>query len=110
MVDRIRFYTDEHLPLTVAAGLERRGVDALTVRDAGRLGGDDDSQLRFATEEGRVLVTCDDDFLRLHGAMADHAGIVFVPRERSVSEMIAGLMLVWQVLTPDEMRRHVEFL
>ena len=54
--------------------------------------------------------TDDDDFLRLHAAGVDHAGIVFATREISVGDAIRGLMLIYQVLDADDMRRHVEYL
>ena len=61
----MKFYLDEHIPKSVVEGLRRRGVDVFTVHEAGRSGDSDEKQLAFATREGRVLVTFDDDFLRL---------------------------------------------
>ena len=34
----VKFYLDEHIPKTVAAGLRRRGVEAVSCMDAGKLG------------------------------------------------------------------------
>lgn len=34
MAERVRFYTDEHVPRAVVEGLRRRGVDVLTVAEA----------------------------------------------------------------------------
>jgi predicted nuclease of predicted toxin-antitoxin system len=55
--ERIRLYTDEHVPRAVVRGLRERGVDVLTVSEAGRLGMTDEEHLRFARREGRVLFT-----------------------------------------------------
>jgi hypothetical protein len=48
--------------------------------------------LASATAEGRLLLTNDTDFLRIHGdwisAGRDHAGIVFWPRGRPIGEAI----------------------
>lgn len=52
-----RFFTDEDVYAAVAAALRRHGLDATGAPDADRLGQSDDSQLAFATGEGRVLVT-----------------------------------------------------
>ena len=61
----------------VANGLRHRGIDVLITTEAGHEGWDDPQQLRFARVEGRVLVTQDDDLLRLVHEGADHAGIVY---------------------------------
>jgi predicted nuclease of predicted toxin-antitoxin system len=58
----VKFYLDEHIPKGVVEGLRRRGLDVLTVQEAGRSGDSDEKQLAFAAREGRVLVTFDDDF------------------------------------------------
>jgi hypothetical protein len=106
----VKFYTDEHIAKAVARGLAARGVDVLTAVQAGMLGATDPEHLRRATHEMRVVVTHDDDFLRLHAAGIDHAGIAFSPHGTSIGDVIRGLMLIYQVLDADEMRNHVEFL
>ena len=45
---RIRFFTDEHVSKAVVMGIRRRGVDVLTVPEAGTLGASDAEQLRRA--------------------------------------------------------------
>lgn len=44
-MEQIRFYLDEHIPSAVARGLRHRGVDVLTVQEAGRSGLSDPEQL-----------------------------------------------------------------
>ncbi len=51
-----------------------------------------------ARVENRVIFTQDDDFLRLHAAGIDHAGIVYTPQGTSIGDIIRGLMLIYQVL------------
>lgn len=106
----IRFYLDEHIAQSVVAGLERRGVDAITTDEAGIRGASDEEQLAHATQQQRVIVTKDDDFLRLHAQGVQHNGIVFVPGQASIGAIIRGLNLIHLVLNTDEMRNHVEFL
>ena len=72
---RIRFCTDEQVSKTVVMGLRRRGVDILTVPEAGT---------RRARDEGRVVFTQDDDFLRLAAADTSHAGVVYATQESSM--------------------------
>lgn len=100
---------DEHVPRSVTEGLRRRGVDVLTVQDVGRPELDDE-QLAFAMSENRCVFTQDADFLCLHAAGQPHRGIVYAPQQTPVGELIRGLMLVHDILEPDEMAGHVEFL
>ena len=82
----------------------------MTVPEAGTLGASDLEQLRRAREKGRVIVTQDDDFLRLAAAGKRHSGIVYASQERSVGEIIRGLMMIHQVMEADEMIEHVQYL
>lgn len=74
------------------------------------LGAEDERQLGFAQERGRVFVTHDADFLRLdaHGHM--HAGIAYAPRRTPIGAIVAGLMLIHHVLNPQDMSGRVEYL
>ena len=106
----VRFYLDEHVPKAVVRGLRVRGADVITVADAGMLGASDEDHLSLAQREGRVIFTQDADFLRLHTAGADHAGVAYAPQGTRVGNVIQGLLLIHQLLDADEMRGHVEFL
>ena len=94
---RIKFLTDEHVPSAATKGLRARGVDAMTAAEAGILGAADEWLLAHANVEGRVLITYDVDFLRLHAAGIPHAGIVYA-------------LLIAEVLDAETMMNHVEFL
>lgn len=106
----IKFYTDEHVAKTVVRGLRQRGADVLTVSEAGLLGASDEAHLARAQGEGRVLFTQDDDFLRLHVAGVEHAGIAYAPQGTAIGDIIRSLMLLYQVLEAEDMQGHVEYL
>jgi predicted nuclease of predicted toxin-antitoxin system len=107
----IRFHLDEHLDHAIAEGLRGSGIEVTTTAQAGLAGTDDLTQLAFATSEDRVMVTKDDDFLRLHRQGVSHAGIAYSRQgTRSIGEILSGLILIWEFLEPDEMRDHVEYL
>jgi predicted nuclease of predicted toxin-antitoxin system len=101
---------DEHVAKAVTEGLRRRGVDVVTVQELGLQAAEDQQHLQRATQEGRVVVTQDTDFLRLHAAEVPHGGIVYASQQTPVSQMLRGLMLIHDVLTSEDMTRHVEFL
>jgi acyl-coenzyme A thioesterase PaaI-like protein len=66
--------------------------------------------LAFARTEGSVLITADPDHLRLHATGVTHAGILFAPPDAALGLVIAGAMLIAEVLTAEEMNNRVEFL
>ncbi len=109
-MEQIKFYLDEHIHSAVAEGLRRRGVNVLTVQEAGRSGFSDREQLAFALTEQREMVTMDSDFLTLAVEGISHAGIGYANPGRTIGELIRALMLLSDVLTPAEMADHVEYL
>lgn len=106
----LQFYMDENVPLAVEKGLRLRGVNVLTTQETGMRQASDKEQLLFAHRHGRVLITQDDDFLRLHAAGMEHAGIVYAHQQTSIGRIIQGILLIYQVLDTNDMRNHVEFL
>jgi len=76
----IRLLIDEDLSPTVARRLrDEVGIDAVHLRDRGRLGEPDHRVLQFALAEGRILVTANvRDFDRLARTFELHAGIVLL--------------------------------
>ena len=106
----VRYFTDEHVARAVAAGLRKRGIDVLTLAEADLLGADDEDLLAFARQEGRVVVTQDQDFLRIAAQEHDHPGVVYAPQGRSLGEMVRMLDLLAQVSSAEEMQGCVEFI
>jgi predicted nuclease of predicted toxin-antitoxin system len=110
-VAAIRFHLDEHISDHVAAGLRRRTIDVTTTAEAGMLSATDVKQLDFSASSGRVLVTHDADFLRLHARGTSHAGIAYCRQQSiSVGEILRRLILMHDLLAPNEMANRVEFL
>ena len=110
MATEIKFYADEHIPRAVVRGLRDRGCDVLTAQEAGLLGASDPEHVRRAASAGRVIVTQDADFLRLHAEGMPHDGIAFAAQGTSVGKMIHALMLIRDILEPADMQGHVEFI
>lgn len=110
MSNRIKLYTDEHVPNSVVTGLRSRGLDVLTTKEADMLGAEDHNHLDFALQEHRVIFTQDEDFLRLHAKGTKHSGIIYAHQRTPIGQIIRGIMLIHHVLAPAEMENHVEFL
>lgn len=110
MADRIRYHLDEHVDPAIANALRRAGINVTTTIEAGLRTQNDEAHLRFARNEGRVIVTRDQDFLRLASSALDHSGIVFYTASQSIREIIEGLILIYEVMLPGEMVGCVEYL
>ncbi|PSQ88725.1 MAG: hypothetical protein BRD30_06690 [Bacteroidetes bacterium QH_2_63_10] len=110
MSEPVQFYLDEHIPSAVAEGVRHRGVDVMTLDEANMLGARDEEHLAFGREENCVLVTHDDDFLRLAAEGISHAGIVYIPRERTIGDMVRGLVVLAHVFSEEGTDDRVEFL
>jgi hypothetical protein len=107
----VRFYLDENMPVAVAEQLQRRGIDAVTVRDLELLGESDINHLIRATTEGRVLCTHDVDYLDMAFAGVEHAGIIFGQQARhGVGDWVRFLELVHGVYTSEDMKNRLEYV
>jgi predicted nuclease of predicted toxin-antitoxin system len=111
VAERICFHFDEHMDPDIAAALRRHGVDATTTVDVGLRTANDATQFEYAKFQRRVIVTDDADFLRLAAANFTHPGIVICSRQiLSTRDIIRGLILIYEVLTAEEMIGRVEFV
>lgn len=108
---KIRFHLDEHIDPTIAAALRRHGIDVTTTVESGLRTESDEAQWAFVRREYRVMVSHDPDFLRFASRTTSHPGIAFCQMgTRSVGEIVARLILIHEVLLPDEMEGRVEYL
>jgi predicted nuclease of predicted toxin-antitoxin system len=107
----IRFHLDENCAKAIATGLRRHGIDVTTTPDAGLLGAIDEEQAAYALPLGRVILTQDRDFLRIHAAGVPHAGIAYCEKDtQGIGEIIDTLVLMWEIYEPEEMAGRVEYL
>jgi len=57
-----------------------------------------------------VIVTRDQDFLRMSRRVPDHSGIVFYTANQSMREIIEGLILIYEIMLPGELAGNIEYL
>ena len=108
---KIRFLIDVHVHSAITAGLRRRGVEVLTCQEAGLGRADDEDILEYALVSNWVVFSQDDDFLKIC-AMPDlkHNGLVYSHKRNSIGRILSGLLLICEVLEPEEMENHMEFV
>jgi predicted nuclease of predicted toxin-antitoxin system len=58
-----RFYADENFPTQAVKLVRAKGVKVLTAKEAGRTGHPDENHAAYVLKTGRVLLTCDRDYL-----------------------------------------------
>ena len=76
----------------------------------------DVDHLSLATEQNRILVTRDDDFLKLHAAgmkeNKSHSGIVYIQRKHwdNIGLIVGDLLLLHEALKPGESLNMVWYI
>jgi predicted nuclease of predicted toxin-antitoxin system len=93
----------------------RRGLaaaidDVTTTFEAGLAAALDVEHLGYAFLAGRVMITQDTDFLRLHAEGAVHSGIAFLHQGEKTGYMLRMLVLLFELVTAEEMAGRLEFL
>jgi predicted nuclease of predicted toxin-antitoxin system len=111
MAEKIKFHLDENVNNAIAQGLRRRDIDVTTTPEQSLIGVSDEVQLKFALSQNRVIFTQDTDFLRMNKMNTNHYGIVYCSQgNKSIGEIIKGLILIWELLESSEIVGNVEFL
>jgi len=107
-------YADENVKAAIVAGLRRNGMDIVTAQERGQRETDDVILLETAASEGRLLLSNDTDFLRIHsewlGIGRSHAGIVYWPQRMPIGEAIRRLLAYSLGSSPDEVVGTVRYL
>jgi hypothetical protein len=106
MTSKLKFYTDKHIPKAVTKQLQKRGVDVIRCEEAGLSHAEDFVHLEYATRAGRVVISHDTDFIRLHHKWQSegkkHAGIMFclayLQGEAKVGRMIGEIMMYHELI------------
>ena len=87
---------DEHVKSGIVEGLRRRGMDVVTAQQRMLQEADDETLLETSTREGRLLLTNDVDFLRIHDrwvrADREHSGIIFWRQGLAIGMAVRGIL------------------
>lgn len=115
-MQKIRLLIDEDVDVAIvaAARLLAPGIDLLTVRDSGLKGRPDCEVLRFAAENGRIVVSCDRNTMTAafyeFVATASSPGLNIVPQRLDPGTAIDDLQLMWEASNADEYRDYIIWL
>ncbi|KAB2866973.1 MAG: hypothetical protein F9K46_01270 [Anaerolineae bacterium] len=100
----IKFYLDSHIDKEVAAQLRNKCVDVIHCAEVGMQDASDLDHLLYATQNGRILVTCDAGIeYQLHYDWLvegrEHAGIAYFNAAddcKSISIIISELLFLFE--------------
>jgi hypothetical protein len=111
----LSFYMDHHVHQSITDGLRRRGVDVLTAFEDGREEEDDETLLERATELERIVVSQDDDLLKIatrwQRSSREFSGVAYAIQQHiDIGGTIEYLELIARLKTADEMRNSVEYV
>jgi hypothetical protein len=97
----VRFYFDEDsAEHRLIAALRSHAINVVTALDEGMQARDDESHLRLASAQGRILVSANTrDFASLHRTWLEqgwsHSGILIIPQQRySTGEIVRRILRV----------------
>lgn len=98
-MSQLCLYLDEDsFEKSLVKAFRSSGLDVVTVADVSRQSLSDESQLVWATEQGRVIYSYNQrDFCRLHreflATERNHAGIIVLPQQSySIGQQLRGLL------------------
>jgi predicted nuclease of predicted toxin-antitoxin system len=99
------------MQIAIAPQLRAKGIEVVTVKDLNLLGESDINHLRNATQMGYVLCTHDKDYLQLAFEGVEHSGIVIGKwLKHSIGDWVHALILIYDVLQPQDMINNIEYL
>ncbi|MGA2032449.1 MAG: DUF5615 family PIN-like protein [Thermoguttaceae bacterium] len=108
------FFTDEDVYAAVAPALRRAGIDTVSTPETGRRQQSDESQLDWASADGRVIVTFNvAHFAKLHAdwlAQGRHHSGIVVSSQRPISDIVRRLLRLARAKDAEWMRGRLEFL
>jgi hypothetical protein len=94
----LRFYSETHVARAITDQLKTNGVDIVRAEDAGLADASDEEHLVYATNQSRVIITGDSDFLVLdaqwHQVNREHAGVIYIlPEVRLKHRAVVGIVV-----------------
>ena len=96
-----RYFTDTHVNAAATRQLRLRGLDVVRCEEVDLAEASDDTLLIYAADNGRVMISCDRDFIDLHFQwLADernHAGIIYLHPDRHCKHIgeIVRIVMYW---------------
>lgn len=100
----MRLLCDENIKQTIYNLLRQEGHDVIRVQDEFDQATPDDELVQFCREEGRVLLTNDEDFF----SFETHAGVLYLTEQTASPRAVAtAVQKIEQYVGEDELAERV---
>lgn len=116
-MSQIRIYIDEDsMSQALITALRTAQIDVVTASDVDRTAYSDEAQLKWATEQDRVLYSSNiGDFCRLHSRLManeeNHAGMILVQQQRySIGKLLQAIQNLLAAKSAEDMVNQLVFL
>jgi hypothetical protein len=109
-----RIYLDEDVDVLLEALLRARGFDVVHTVAESQVGNSDDAQLRYATDNGRAILTHN----RIHfevlatewfGNAESHAGIIVASR-RPIHELAQRALWLLSTVRAEQLQNQIRYI
>jgi predicted nuclease of predicted toxin-antitoxin system len=105
----VKFLLDHDVPDDLSYLLEQLGHEVLLLRRVLPDDSSDESVLRYAFDEGCIVLTCNrDDFLELAAVKAHH-GLIIIIRRRTRGDERAALFRLLERAGENGLRKNINF-
>jgi len=106
----LSFLADEHVKRAYVTALRANGFEVVAVAEGDETGREDQSHLATSETRGLVVLTNDDDFVRL-GRDTEHAGIVYYSQQNhDPGQFVTAIRRIDRYFAPEELHGHIEWL
>jgi predicted nuclease of predicted toxin-antitoxin system len=95
----VKFLVDNQLPVTLARHLQTQGFDCQHVLEVGLAEASDTEVCRYADEQGRIIISKDEDFLHLATRPEAATRVLWVRLGNCrTSTLIAAFVEFWPIV------------
>ncbi len=103
-----RLLADENIPKSIVDWLREKGYDAKRTSEEGLRGATDSTLIRWSQKEERIILTLDEDFIRLHRQLKKPFGAIVIRTHPPTSEKIKDLLK--HLFSKVEVEKHAKEL
>jgi hypothetical protein len=107
---QLSFLADEHVKRAYITALRANGFDVVAIAEGDSTGRKNQFHLTTSETRGLVILTNDDDFVRV-GRETPHAGIIYYSRQdHEPGDFATAIRRIDHYFEPAEMNGHIEWL
>lgn len=111
----LALYMDVHVPAAITSGLRQRGLDTLTSQKDVTRRASDQALMRRAAELQRVMVSRDEDFLRIaaHWQTSEIAFVGLISLTSGgarIGQIVDDIELICRCMVTEEIRNQIVFV